>query len=52
MLLCLQEVDGLHRLELLHMQAYLDSSQALVAAYTPLRDTNLKRKRQLLGLPA
>lgn len=49
-LLVLQEVDGLHHLELLHLQAYLDSSQALVSPYTPLRDTNLKRKRELLGL--
>jgi hypothetical protein len=47
----LQEVDGLHRLELLHLQAYLDSSQALVTPYTPLRELNLKRKREQLGLP-
>lgn len=50
LLLLLQEVDGLHRLELLHLQAYLDSAQAVVSPYTPLRDTNLKRKRELLGL--
>lgn len=47
----LQEVDGLHRLELLHLQAYLDSSQALVTPYTPLRESNLKHKREQLGLP-
>jgi hypothetical protein len=49
-LLLLQEVDGLHRLELLHLKAYLDSAQALVSPYIPLRDTNLQRKRELLGL--
>jgi hypothetical protein len=50
LLLLPQEVDGLHRLELLHLQAYLDIAQALVSPYTPLRDTNLKRKSELLGL--
>ena len=48
----MQEFDGMHRLEVLHLQAYLDSSQALVSPYQPLRDTNLKRKREVLGMRA
>lgn len=40
----------MHRLELLHLQAYLDSTQAMLQPYQPLRLTNLKRKRELLGL--
>lgn len=43
-----QEFDGMHRLEMLHLQAYLDNNQALVSPYEPLRDTNLRRKRELL----
>jgi len=38
----------MHRLEMLHLQAYLDNNQALVSPYEPLRDTNLRRKRELL----
>lgn len=48
---CLQEVDAMHRVEMLHLQAYAESGQAGSSPYVPLRDSKFKRKRELLGLP-
>lgn len=42
----------MHRVEALHLQAYLDSSGAGMVAYVPLRDSKFKRKRELMGVPA
>lgn len=44
-----QELDGMQRLEALHLQHFLEGS-ALPGKYMPLRDSTFKRKRELLGL--
>lgn len=47
----LQELDAMHRLETQQLGGYLGSAQAcLLVPYAPLRDTKLRRKRELLGL--
>eukprot|EP00879_Flechtneria_rotunda_P018572 GHRR01019488.1.p1 GENE.GHRR01019488.1~~GHRR01019488.1.p1 ORF type:complete len:319 (+),score=95.94 GHRR01019488.1:970-1926(+) len=43
-----QELDAMHRLESVHLGAFLDGGQA--GKYAPLRDTTIKKKRELLGL--
>jgi hypothetical protein len=41
----------MHRVEALHLQAYLDSSSACTSPFVPLQDSKFARKRQQLGLP-
>jgi hypothetical protein len=45
----LQELDSMQRLELVHLQHFLEGS-ALPGKYVPLRDSTFRRKRELLGL--
>jgi hypothetical protein len=45
----LQELDSMQRVELLHLQHFLEGA-ALPGKYVPLRDSTFKRKRELLGL--
>jgi hypothetical protein len=46
---CLQELDSMQRVELVHLQHFLEGS-ALPGKYVPLRDSTFRRKRELLGL--
>ncbi|KAF6250675.1 hypothetical protein COO60DRAFT_760242 [Scenedesmus sp. NREL 46B-D3] len=44
-----QELDSMQRVELVHLQHYLEGAAA-PGKYTPLRDSTFRRKRELLGL--
>lgn len=45
----LQDLDSLHRLEVVHLENFLEG-QAQAGKYVPLRDSTFRRKRELLGL--
>lgn len=45
----LQDLDSVHRLEVVHLERFLDG-QAQAGKYVPLRDSTLSSKRELLDL--